>query len=109
MYENGKAHLRRLDVEADHGAQVAVRAGLNSSDQLILNPPIGLVEGMPMTTASEARPIAGTQPAAELRTLNRGQGQLHVVEAILVMGSPMLAGIHYPWDIAVRTMRRRRD
>jgi multidrug efflux pump subunit AcrA (membrane-fusion protein) len=55
VYENGEAHLRRLDVEADDGAQVAVRAGLNASDQLILNPPIGLVEGMRVTTASEAR------------------------------------------------------
>jgi hypothetical protein len=27
----------------------------------------------------------------------------------LVMGSPLLAGIRYAWDIAVRTMRRRRD
>jgi anti-sigma factor RsiW len=27
----------------------------------------------------------------------------------LVMGSPLLAGIRYAWDIAVRTVRRRRD
>ena len=40
-----------------------MRAGLNASDQPILNPPIGLVDGMRVTTASEARPIAGTQPA----------------------------------------------
>jgi hypothetical protein len=59
VYENGEARLRRLDIEADDGAQVAVRAGLNASDQLILNPPIGLVDGMRVTTASEARPIAG--------------------------------------------------
>ena len=55
VYENGEARLRRLDVEADDGAQVAVRAGLNASDQLILNPPIGLVDGMRVATASEAR------------------------------------------------------
>jgi RND family efflux transporter MFP subunit len=55
VYENGEARLRRLDVEADDGAQVAVRAGLNASDQLILNPPIGLVDGMQVATASEAR------------------------------------------------------
>jgi hypothetical protein len=28
---------------------------------------------------------------------------------VLVMGVPLLAGIRYAWDIAVRTMRRRRD
>jgi hypothetical protein len=27
----------------------------------------------------------------------------------LVMGSPLLAGIRYAWDIGVRTVRRRRD
>jgi hypothetical protein len=27
----------------------------------------------------------------------------------LVMGSPLLAGIRHAWDIAVRTIRRRRD
>jgi RND family efflux transporter MFP subunit len=63
VYENGEARLRRLDVEADDGAQVAVRAGLSGGDQLILNPPIGVVDGMRVTTTSEARPVAGTQPA----------------------------------------------
>jgi hypothetical protein len=74
VYENGEARLRRLDVEADDGAQVAVRAGLNASDQLILNPPIGLVDGMRVATASEARTVA-TQPAAAYRVPNRSQGQ----------------------------------
>jgi hypothetical protein len=45
----------RLDVETDDGAQMAVRAGLNASDQLILNLPIGLVDGIRVATASEAR------------------------------------------------------
>jgi hypothetical protein len=27
----------------------------------------------------------------------------------LVMGSPLLAGIRYAWEIAVRTLRQRRD
>jgi RND family efflux transporter MFP subunit len=61
VYENGEARLRRLDVEADDGAQVAVRAGLNASDQLILNPPIGLVDGMRVATASEARLPGGSR------------------------------------------------
>jgi hypothetical protein len=43
--------------------------GLNERDQLILNPPIGLVDGMRVTTTSEARWIAGTQPAAGYLTL----------------------------------------
>jgi hypothetical protein len=62
VYENGEAHLRRLDVEADDGAQVAVRAGLNVSDQLILNPPIGLVDGMRVTTRPRHGPLPVRSP-----------------------------------------------
>jgi len=64
VYENGEARLRRLDVEADDGAQLAVRAGLNPSDQLILNPPVGLVDGMRVTTPPEAKAVAGGQATA---------------------------------------------
>ncbi len=61
VYENGAAHLRHLDLEADDGAQVVVRGGLAAGDQLILNPPVGLVDGMKVavkaeTTADAAKP-----------------------------------------------------
>ena len=55
---------RRLDIEADDGAQLAVRAGLNPSDQLILNPPVGVVDGMRVTTTPEAKSVAGAHAAA---------------------------------------------
>jgi RND family efflux transporter MFP subunit len=54
VYENGHAHLRHLTLEADDGAQVEVRAGLNQGDKLILNPPIGVTEGLKVAT-SESR------------------------------------------------------
>ncbi|MGO9134763.1 MAG: efflux RND transporter periplasmic adaptor subunit [Methylovirgula sp.] len=50
VYENGVAHLRHLDVLADNGADVEVRAGLKPNDQIILNPPVGLIDGMRVTT-----------------------------------------------------------
>lgn len=50
VYENGVAHLRHLDVLADNGAEVEVRSGLKPDDQIILNPPIGIVDGMRVTT-----------------------------------------------------------
>jgi RND family efflux transporter MFP subunit len=50
VFDNGTARLRHLDLEADDGAQVAVRAGLKPGDRLILNPPVGLTDGMKVTT-----------------------------------------------------------
>jgi RND family efflux transporter MFP subunit len=58
VYENGAARLRHLDLAADDGAQVEVRAGLRPGDQLILNPPIGLTDGMRVTTGSAAPRLA---------------------------------------------------
>ncbi len=48
--EYGVARLRHIDVLADNGAEVEVRAGLNPDDQIILNPPIGIVDGMRVST-----------------------------------------------------------
>jgi RND family efflux transporter MFP subunit len=44
--ENGVARLRHLDVAADNGGTVEVRGGLKVGDRLILNPPIGVTDGM---------------------------------------------------------------
>lgn len=59
VYDNGVARLRQLDVAADNGANVEVRAGLQPGDRLILNPPIGVVDGMRVTTTSKIERIAG--------------------------------------------------
>jgi RND family efflux transporter MFP subunit len=64
VYENGVARLRHLDLEADDGAQVEVRAGLEPGDQLILNPPVGLSDGMKVATTSETTKVAAV-PAAK--------------------------------------------
>ncbi len=50
--ENGVARLRHLDVAADNGGTVDVRAGLQAGDRLILNPPIGVTDGMRVRTPS---------------------------------------------------------
>ena len=46
VFDNGEIHLRRLDLQADNGAQVDVRAGLEPGDQVILNPPLNVADGM---------------------------------------------------------------
>ena len=45
VVEDGKIAVRHLDVAADDGAQVRVRAGLKNGDKVILNPPVDLVAG----------------------------------------------------------------
>jgi multidrug efflux pump subunit AcrA (membrane-fusion protein) len=46
----GKLEIRRLDLEADDGAQLEVRAGLKPGDQVILNPPVNATDGMRVRT-----------------------------------------------------------
>ena len=47
---DGKVSIHHLDVLADDGAQVQVRAGLQPGDKIILNPPVNLVDGMKVKT-----------------------------------------------------------
>jgi hypothetical protein len=50
--DNGVVRLRHLDVAADNGGTVDVRTGMQAGDRLILNPPIGVADGMRVTTPS---------------------------------------------------------
>jgi RND family efflux transporter MFP subunit len=52
VYQGGVARLRHLDVAADNGSTVDVRAGLQSGERLILNPPIGVTDGMRVKTSA---------------------------------------------------------
>jgi RND family efflux transporter MFP subunit len=58
VLEDGAARLRHLDLEADDGAQVAVRSGLRPGELLILNPPVGVTDGMKVTTMNPANAFA---------------------------------------------------
>ncbi|MGH6984461.1 MAG: efflux RND transporter periplasmic adaptor subunit [Stellaceae bacterium] len=53
VYEDGRVRIKPLDVLADNGADVEVRAGLNPDDRVILNPPINITDGMRVSTADE--------------------------------------------------------
>jgi RND family efflux transporter MFP subunit len=52
VYEDGVAHLRKLTLLADNGALVDVQTGLKPDDQIILNPPINIHDGMRVTSAN---------------------------------------------------------
>jgi RND family efflux transporter MFP subunit len=43
---DGKVELRKLDVDADNGADLEARGGLKPGDQVILNPPVNVTDGM---------------------------------------------------------------
>ncbi len=45
VVENGVAHIRRITVARDLGRQVEARDGVKPGDQVILNPPVDLVDG----------------------------------------------------------------
>ncbi len=45
VVEDGKAEIRKVRVTRDMGTQVEVDAGVKAGDQVILNPPVTLVDG----------------------------------------------------------------
>jgi RND family efflux transporter MFP subunit len=63
VLENGIARLRHLDVEEDDGAQVVVRAGLSPGDLLIVSPPVGVTDGMKVTTTTATVPVGALRPS----------------------------------------------
>jgi RND family efflux transporter MFP subunit len=45
VVKNGVAHLRHIAITADYGTEVEVNAGVQSRDQVILQPPVDLADG----------------------------------------------------------------
>jgi RND family efflux transporter MFP subunit len=62
VYENGVVSLRHLDLEADDGAQVVVRAGLKQGELLILNPPVGVTDGMKVISTAPTVVVNSPRP-----------------------------------------------
>jgi RND family efflux transporter MFP subunit len=54
VISNGKAELRKVNVKRDLGTRVEVDSGINAGDQVILNPPVTLVDGSKVQPRSEA-------------------------------------------------------
>ena len=45
LFSNGKAEFRKVTVKRDFGTRVEVDTGIKAGDQVILNPPVTLVDG----------------------------------------------------------------
>jgi RND family efflux transporter MFP subunit len=52
--DDGKAHLRSIKLGRDFGNTVEVLAGLNATDRVIVNPPDGIADDMPVHLAAAA-------------------------------------------------------
>jgi len=50
VVNNGKAEIRKVRVTRDLGTRVEVDAGVKPGEQVILNPPVTLVEGSKVQT-----------------------------------------------------------
>jgi RND family efflux transporter MFP subunit len=54
VVNNGKAELRKVKVKRDLGTRVEVDSGVKAGDQVILNPPVTLVDGSKVRAMPEA-------------------------------------------------------
>jgi RND family efflux transporter MFP subunit len=54
VVRNGKAEIRKVNVKRDLGTSVEVDTGLKAGDQVILNPPVTLVDGSRVQPRPEA-------------------------------------------------------
>jgi RND family efflux transporter MFP subunit len=53
LFSNGKAEFRKVRVKRDFGTRVEVDTGIKAGDQVILNPPVNLVDGGKMQARAE--------------------------------------------------------
>lgn len=51
---DGKAEIRKVRVTRDLGTRLEVDTGIKTGDQVILNPPVNLVDGSTVRPRSEA-------------------------------------------------------
>lgn len=65
VYEDGRVEMRHLDVLVDNGAELEVRAGLNPNDEVILNPPLNIAEGMRVTTVDTNQRVGSAGTSGE--------------------------------------------
>jgi hypothetical protein len=61
IVKGGRIRLATLDLDADNGSEVEVHAGLRQRDQVVVNPPVGAVDGMlvrltPVVAAAQTTP-----------------------------------------------------
>lgn len=56
VVNNGKAEIRKVNVSRDLGTRLEVDSGINAGDEVILNPPVTLINGSKVQVRPEAPP-----------------------------------------------------
>ena len=77
VVSNGKAEIRKVRVKRDLGTRVEIDSGIKAGDQVILNPPVTLVDGskvQPRPDTASARWSRGDQRHAVLQRKSREAG-----------------------------------
>jgi RND family efflux transporter MFP subunit len=59
VVSDGKAEIRKVGVKRDMGTQVEVDSGVKPGDQVILNPPVNLLNGSKVQTRTEIAAASG--------------------------------------------------
>ena len=59
VVSNGKAEVRKVNVKRDLGTRVEVDSGIKAGDQVILNPPVTLIDGSKVQPRPEAAAPGG--------------------------------------------------
>ena len=54
VVSDGKAEIRKVRVKRDLGTRVELDTGIKAGDQVILNPPVNLVDGSKVQARPEA-------------------------------------------------------
>jgi RND family efflux transporter MFP subunit len=53
VFQHGTAHIRKISVTRDLGTQVEVDDGLKAGDQVVLNPPVNIIDGSKVQLRAE--------------------------------------------------------
>jgi RND family efflux transporter MFP subunit len=64
VIEDGRARFRKVSVTRDLGTQVEVDEGIKQGDQVIVNPPVTLIEGSKVRNRAEPAAQASTRPGS---------------------------------------------
>lgn len=55
IYSDGVAHIRKVGIGEDNGAEVQIATGLKAGEELIVSPPAGLADGAKVAPAQPAK------------------------------------------------------
>jgi RND family efflux transporter MFP subunit len=69
VVNNGKAEIRKVNVKRDMGTRLEVDSGIKAGDQVILNPPVNLVDGGSVRIRG-AETLATNQPRVQISGSN---------------------------------------